>query len=179
MNRKENKNSIVQNAENKKVVTLKDTKNQEKSSVFGITVEQLVPSYDFNNMKYETTLAEDIMNLCRKNGITSDGMFQQRTCVLRIQYSRLKTNKHHIPKKEILFAICIGLKLGIEEVAELMRKGGYSFTYNNEFEQENNLPSFDRLSHDCICMKIYDIDEINAFLIQNEYKERLGSSSLI
>ena len=93
MNRKENKNSIVQNAENKKVVTLKDTKNQEKSSVFGITVEQLVPSYDFNNMKYETTLAEDIMNLCRKNGITSDGMFQQRTCVLRIQYSRLKTNK--------------------------------------------------------------------------------------
>ena len=52
MNRKENKNSIVQNAENKKVVTLKDTKNQEKSSVFGITVEQLVPSYDCNNMKY-------------------------------------------------------------------------------------------------------------------------------
>lgn len=179
MNKNISKKCVVQNAENKKVVTLKDTKNQEKSSIFGITVEQLVSSYDFNNMKCETTIAEDIMNLCRKNGITSDGMFQQRTCVLRIQYSRLKTNKHHIPKKEILFAICIGLKLGIEEVAELMRKGGYSFTYNNEFEQENNLPSFDRLIHDCICMKIYDIDEINAFLIQNEYKERLGSSSLI
>ena len=179
MNRKENKNSIVQNAENKKVVTLKDTKNQEKSSIFGITVEQLVSSYDFNNMKYETTLAEDIMNLCRKNGITSDGMFQQRSCVLRIQYSRLKTNKYHIPKKEILFAICIGLRLSIEEVAELMGKGGYSFTYNNEFEQENNLPSFDRLIHDCICMRIYDIDEINDYLINNGYKERLGSSSLI
>ena len=115
----------MQNAENKKVVTLKDTKKQEKSSIFGITIEQLVSSYDFNNMKYETTLAEDIMNLCRKNGITSDGMFQQRTCVLRIQYSRLKTNKYHIPKKEILFAICIGLRLSIEEVAELMGKGGY------------------------------------------------------
>ncbi len=38
MSRKENKNSVVQNAENKKVVTLKDTKNEEKSSMFGITV---------------------------------------------------------------------------------------------------------------------------------------------
>lgn len=99
MNKNISKKCVVQNAENKKVVTLKDTKNQEKSSIFGITVEQLVSSYDFNNMKYETTLAEDIMNLCRKNGITSDGMFQQRSCVLRIQYSRLKTNKYHIPKK--------------------------------------------------------------------------------
>ena len=82
MNRKENKNSIVQNAENKKVVTLKDTKNQEKSSVFGITVEQLVPSYDFNNMKYETTLAEDIMNLCRKNGITQTECFSKELVCL-------------------------------------------------------------------------------------------------
>lgn len=179
MNKNISKKCVVQNAENKKVVTLKDTKKQEKSSVFGIAVEQLVSSYDFGNMKYETTLAEDIIALCRENDITSDGMFQQRTCVLRIQYSRLKTNKYHIPKKEILFAICIGLRLSIEEVAGLMGKGGYSFTYNNEFEQENNLPSFDRLIHDCICMKIYDIDEINDYLINNEYKERLGSSSLI
>lgn len=66
MNKNISKKCVVQNAENKKVVTLKDTKNQEKSSIFGITVEQLVSSYDFNNMKYETTLAEDIMNLCRK-----------------------------------------------------------------------------------------------------------------
>ena len=85
MNKNISKKCVVQNAENKKVVTLKDTKNQEKSSIFGITVEQLVSSYDFNNMKYETTLAEDIMNLCRKNGITSDGMFQQRSCVLALK----------------------------------------------------------------------------------------------
>lgn len=44
--------------------------------------------------------------------------------------------------------------MSIEKVAELMKKGGYSFTYNNEFEQENNFPSFDRLIHDCICMRI-------------------------
>ena len=174
-----NKKCVVQNAENIKVVTLKDTKDEEKSSTFGITIGQLVSTYDFSHEKYETTLAEDIINLCRKNSITSDGMFQQRTCVLRKHYSRLKTNKYHIPKKEILFAICIGLRLSIEEVAELMGKGGYSFTYNNEFEQENNLPSFDRLIHDCICMRIYDIDEINDYLINNGYKERLGSSSLI
>ena len=36
MNRK--KQCVVQNAENKKVVTLKDTKNEDKSSLFGITV---------------------------------------------------------------------------------------------------------------------------------------------
>lgn len=170
---------VVQNAENKKVVTLKDTKKQEKSSIFDISVEQLVASYDFFNIKYETTLAEDIIKLCNENGITTDGMFQQRTCVLRIQYSRLRGNKYHIPKKEILLSICIGLRLSIEEVTALMGKGGYSFTYNNEFEQENNLPSFDRLIHDCICMRIYDIDEINDYLINNGYKERLGSSSLI
>lgn len=69
--------------------------------------------------------------------------------------------------------------MSIEKVAELMKKGGYSFTYNNEFEQENNFPSFDRLIHDCICMRIYDIEEINQFLIVNGYKERLGSRTLI
>ena len=37
-----NEKRIVQNAENKKVVTLKDTKKQENSSIFGISVEQLV-----------------------------------------------------------------------------------------------------------------------------------------
>ena len=52
-------------------------------------------------------------------------------------------------------------------------------TYNSEFELKNNLPSFDRLIHDCICMRIYDIDEINTFLIKNGYKERLGSKTLI
>lgn len=78
-----------------------------------------------------------------------------------------------------MLAICIGLRLNIEKTAELLRKGGYSFTYNNGLEQEKRLPSFDRLIHDCICMKIYDIDEINAFLIKNEYKERLGSRTLI
>ncbi len=100
MNMKESKNSIVQNAENKKVVTLKDTKKQEKSSVFDISVEELVSSYDFCNIKYETTLAEDIIELCNENGIATDGMFQQRTCVLRIQYARLRGNKYHVPKKK-------------------------------------------------------------------------------
>lgn len=177
--RNTNKKCVVQNAENKKVVTLKDTKNEEKSSMFGITVEQLVSTYDFSDEKYESTLAEDIMFLCKENGILTDGMFQKATCVLRNQYSRLKGNKYHIPKKEILFAICIGLKLNIEKTVVLMGKGGYSFTYNSEFELKNNLPSFDRLIHDCICMRIYDIDEINTFLIENGYKERLGSKTLI
>lgn len=177
MNRK--KQCVVQNAENKKIASLRDTKNEEKASIFGITVEKLVSTYDFSNAEYTATLAEDIISLCRQKGITTDGIFQQKTCVLRIQYSRLKGNRYHIPKKELLFAICIGLKLSIEKVAELMEKGGYAFTYNSEFEQKNNLPSFDRLIHDCICMKIYEIDEINQFLIDNGYKERLGSRTLI
>lgn len=175
---KDRKN-IVQNAENKKYDTFKDTKFNEKSSIFGITVEQLVSKYNFINEKYESTLAEDIISLCKEKGINSDGIFQQRTCVLRIQYSRLRSNRHHIPKKEILFAICIGLNMNIEKTIEIMRKGGYAFTYNSEFEQKNNLPSFDRLIHDCICLKIYDIDEINDFLICNGYKERLGSRTLL
>lgn len=171
--------SIVQNAENKKYDTFKDTKYNEKSSIFGITVDQLVAKYNFTNEKYESTLAEDIISLCKEMGINSDGIFQQRTCVLRIQYSRLKCNRYHIPKKEIFYAICLGLNMSIEKVTELMGKGGYSFTYNSEFEQKNNLPSFDRLIHDCICLKIYDIDEINDFLICNRYKERLGSRTLL
>lgn len=179
MNKKFNYKSIVQNAENKKNVSSEDTKLKEKSSVFGIKVEDLLLNYDFCNVNYGTTLAEDIISLCKENGVLTDGVFQQKTCVLRIQYSRLKGNRYHIPKKEILFAICVGLKLSIEKVAELMKKGGYSFTYNSEFEQKNNLPSFDRLIHDCICMRIYDIDEINQFLIDNGYKERLGSRTVM
>ena len=179
MRRKENKNGIVQNAENKNDAILKKTKNEEKLSIFDITVEQLVSSYDFNDIKYEKTLAEDIIELCSENGIVTDGAFQQKTCVLRNNYWNLKANKFHIPKKEILLAICIGLRLNIEKTVQLLGKGGYSFTYNNEFKEKKNLPSFDRLIHDCICMRIYDIDEINAFLIQNEYKERLGSRTLI
>ncbi len=174
-----NKTCVVQNAEIKKNVTLKDTKTDKKSSVFGITVDQLVSKYCFDNEAYETTLAEDIISLCKERGIKTDGAFQEKTCVLRIQYGRLRNNRYHIPKKEILFAIIIGLGLSIEKTAELMGKSGYSFTYNREFESQKKLPSFDRLIHDCICMKIYDIDQINDFLKQNDYKERLGSRTLI
>ncbi len=174
-----NKKCVVQNAENKKDVILKKAKNEEESSMFGITVEQLVSTYDFSHEKYESTLAEDIISLCQEKGIYTDGIFQQKTCVLRNNYWNLKSNKFHIPKKEILFAICIGLKLNIEKTVQLLAKGGYSFTYNSEFEKKNSLPSFERLIHDCICMRIYDIDEINQFLIDNGYKERLGSRTLI
>lgn len=59
-----------------------------------------------------------------------------------------------------------------------MIKEWHEYIANSEFEQKNNLPSFDRLIHDCICLKIYDIDEINDFLICNGYKERLGSRTL-
>ena len=179
MNKTINKKCIVQNAENKNDVILKKAKNEEKQSIFGVSVEQLVSSYDFNNIKYEPTLAEEIIVLCTEKNILTDGAFQQKTCVLRNNYWNLKTNKFHIPKKEILFAILIGLKLNIEKSVQLLQKGGYSFTYNSEFEKKKNLPSFERLIHDCICMRIYDIDEINAFLIKNGYKERLGSRTLI
>ena len=117
--------------------------------------------------------------MCKEKGVLTDGVFQQKTCVLRVQYSRLKGDRYLIPKKEILFSICIGLKLDIEKTTELMEKGGYLFTYDSKFELKNNLPSFDRLIHDCICLKIYDIDEINNFLIKNGYKERLGSRTIL
>lgn len=64
-----NKKCVVQNAENKKDVILKKAKNEEKSSMFGITVEQLVSTYDFSHEKYESTLAEDIISLCQEKGI--------------------------------------------------------------------------------------------------------------
>ena len=179
MNKQINYKSIVQNAENKKDVSSEDTKLKGKSSVFGIKVEELLLNYDFGKVNYGTTLAEDIISLCKENGILTDGVFQQKTCVLRVQYSRLKGDKYLIPKKEILFSICIGLKLDIEKTAELMEKGGYLFTYDSKFELENNLPSFDRLIHDCICLKIYDIDKINNFLVKNGYKERLGSRTIM
>lgn len=179
MNKCPAESAFVQNAENKKDGTFKDTRKGETSSKFGIRIEDLVSSYNFDNVKYETTLAEDIISLCKEIGITTDGMFQDKTCVLRIQFSRLKINKCHIPKKEILLSICVGLELSIEETNNLLKKGGYNFVYNIPFEQENRLPSFDRLIHDCICLKIYDIENINAFLIKNNYKERLGSKPLI
>lgn len=54
-----NRYSVVQNAENKKDVTLKDAKHEEKTSLYGVTVEQLVSKYDFINMKYNKALRSE------------------------------------------------------------------------------------------------------------------------
>ena len=170
--------SIVQNAENKKNVILKDTKSNENPSKFDITVEELASRFDCFEMEYDSTLAEDIIHLCQKKGINTDGDFQKRTSVLRIQYSRLKKDKGHILKKELLFSVFIGLELRIETVIKLMEKAGYTFVFDQEFEEKNNLPSFERLIYDCISFRIYDIEEINNFLSENGYKERLGSKPL-
>lgn len=100
---KNNDKYFVQNAENKKNVSSEDTKLKGKSSVFGIKVEELLLNYDFGKVNYGTTLAEDIISLCKENGVLTDGVFQQKTCVLRVQYSRLKGDKYLIPKKKYFF----------------------------------------------------------------------------
>lgn len=179
MTENSNKSMFVHCAENKKVVTPSVTKNKRKTSKFGLSVYELSETYDFDEMKYEKTLAEELLQICKEKGINSDGAFQNKTNVLRIQYSRLKNNKYHLPQKELLFAIFIGLEVSIEKVTELLLKSGFSFTYDLEFEQKTKLPSFDRLIHDCILLGIYDIDEINVFLAENDYTERLGSKSLL
>lgn len=170
---------IVQNAENKKNGILKSAKQEENNSKFGLTVDLIASSFEFSEMEYDSTLAEDIIRICQKKGIYTDGQFQNETYVLRNQYTYLKNNKGHILKKELLFAVFIGLKLRIETVEKLMEKAGFTFVFDKQFEEKYNLPSFERLIYDCISLRIYNIEEINKFLSENGYKQRIGSKSLI
>lgn len=167
--------NIVQNAENKKNVSSRDTKNRPNLSKFGISVKELAENFDVSDIEYEPTLAEDILRLCQQKGIKTDGDFEKKTSIFRVHYSRLKYNKYHILKKELLFSVFIGLELNTQKALKLMEKSGYSFFFDQAFEKEKKLPSFDRLIYECLCCRIYDIEEINKFLCENGYKERLGS----
>lgn len=53
-----NKKCVVQNAENKKVVTLKDTKSKEKSSTFGITIIDILKNHP---MSYDDNVVRQVI----------------------------------------------------------------------------------------------------------------------
>lgn len=85
--------------------------------------------------------------------------------ISRKLFSKIRSDRHYQPTKRTILALCISLRLNLEETRELLKSAGYYLTRSIEF---------DLMIIFFIEKKLYKIDDINLILF--EYgKPLLGS----
>ena len=81
-----------------------------------------------------TTLCECLYHLMERKGIKYPEQFEELTQVTKNYHGRIKNGNANNMKSDTLFAICIGLKLGLRTVQKLFAKSDNKL---NEFEEPN------------------------------------------
>lgn len=126
--------------------------------------------------KYQANLEHDkefrclIYEIINDKKINKVSDIYKKAGISRSVFSRI-TNLNYenpsIPTRSTLAALAIGLKLNLQETMELYKSAGYYF---------GNVNKIDRIIRYFIEYQIYDIDEINRFLIR-EGLPMLGARS--
>lgn len=103
------------------------------------------------------TFQEKLMQLISRRGL-SNQEFYTAAMLDRKLFSAIKNNAHYQPKKETAVACCLGLKLSLEESAELLELAGYRLSLA--------IP-WDRVIYYCLQQGITDIDIVNELLYED------------
>lgn len=78
-------------------------------------------------------------------------------------FSKIQGDIYYQPSKKTVLALCISLKLNIEETIDLLSRAGYALS---------EAKKFDMIIKECIIQHIYNIHDINILLFNN-YEDSL------
>ena len=116
---------------------------------------------DFINIvKDKQTFSEYLFSLIDESG-ESDADIYNRAGIDRRLFSKIRSNADYQPSKNTIFALAMALKLDQTKTSRLLNKAGYEFS-NNKLT--------DIIIMFCIENKIYDLYQIDSFLV--EYKQK-------
>ena len=131
-------------------------------SLDSVEVSEKASSIDefINVVKDKQTFSEYLFSLIDESG-ESDADIYNRAGIDRRLFSKIRSNADYQPSKNTIFALAMSLKLDQTKTSRLLNKAGFEFS-NNKLT--------DIIIMFCIENKIYDLYQIDSFLV--EYKQK-------
>ena len=102
----------------------------------------------------EPTFSQTLFKMIKEKGISETDCYKNANLDRRL-FSKIRSNDDYQPRKNTVFALCIGLKLNLDEAEELLDKAGYSISHSIKF---------DTIMEYLIKQKVYDIMTVNEVL---------------
>lgn len=102
----------------------------------------------------EPTFSQTLFKMIKEKGISETDCYKNANLDRRL-FSKIRSNDDYQPRKNTVFALCIGLKLNLDEAEELLDKAGYSISHSIKF---------DTIMEYLIKKEIYDILVVNEIL---------------
>ena len=102
----------------------------------------------------EPTFSQTLFKMIKEKGISETDCYNNANLDRRL-FSKIRSNDDYQPRKNTVFALCIGLKLNLDEAEELLDKAGYSISHSIKF---------DTIMEYLIKKEIYDIIVVNEVL---------------
>lgn len=100
------------------------------------------------------TFQELLFDMIKERGFTNAQVYKQSN-LDRKHFSKIQCNVNYHPSKKTAMALCIGLRLNIEEARELLARAEWAFSPNRKM---------DLIVQNAIIHKNYDINQLNAIL---------------
>lgn len=122
-------------------------------SIRNLSEEEELEKY-INKEKSDETFSTKILKYIDRSGLT-DAEIYKKAGIDRRHFSKIRCDKYYKPKKNTVIALCIALKLNLNETMDLLQMAGYSLS---------NCDVSDLIIRFCIERKIYDLAEINEAL---------------
>lgn len=168
-----NENGIFDNEYEKEEYNLRRRIN-ERNLFYGNMPEVILSNvykdkaseFSFENFKEDESFIECLKRLMIKKGLYANDVYNGSN-ISRQAFNGIY-NDEKMPKKNTVLALCIGLKLNIDEADDFVEKAGYSFTNGNKH---------DYIVRYFIENEDYDIHKINMILL-NEDLPLLGKQEI-
>ena len=114
---------------------------------------------DYIDRNKEDSFQSVLFSFIDKSGLTDSEVYNKVNIDRRL-FSKIRNENYH-PSKETVILLGIALKLSEEEIEDLLHKASYSLPKNNVY---------DLIIRFCFKEKIYDLDKINEFLYDHNFK---------
>ena len=102
----------------------------------------------------EPTFSQTLFKFIKEKGISETECYKNANLDRRL-FSKIRSNDDYQPRKNTVFALCIGLKLNLDEAEELLDCAGYSISHSLKL---------DTIMEYLIKRKVYDIVVVNEIL---------------
>lgn len=132
----------------------------EQKQSFGDRDDTLIDDFEeyAKHLTGEKLFRDYLVELIKARGIKKDTQVYKPSGISKSVYSRisnLKVYPPNAPSRETVAALCIGLRLNMEEAQKLHNSAGFHL---------GKVQLFDKIIRFYIERRIYDIDEVNACL---------------
>ena len=127
-----------------------------KQGLLAKPIEKKIKGYKYQLSEDPSYFSEKLKYYIRLSGEKPSVIYRDRAWLPRRTYSRI-INGTHAPQKDAVLALCLALKLNVEQTADMLARNGMAF---------NPSDKFDRFIVQSIQKKIYDLDVINEGLFK-------------